>query len=54
LVITDDHAREQAAVVWVQHSDEHLARGSGAWRIVAELTPGETEPRVEKNYAGLA
>jgi nicotinamidase-related amidase len=37
-------------VVWVQHSDEHLARGSDDWRIVPELAPGETEPLVEKNY----
>src|SRR4029077_17574111 len=37
-------------VVWVQHSDEHLARGSDAWRIVPELSPGGTEPLVEKSY----
>ena len=37
-------------VVWVQHSDEHLAKGSDDWRIVPELTPGEAEPLVEKLY----
>ena len=37
-------------VVWVQHSDDGLARGSDAWRIVPELTPDATEPLVEKNY----
>jgi nicotinamidase-related amidase len=37
-------------VVWVQHSDEHLARRSDDWRIVPELAPGEVEPLVEKNY----
>jgi nicotinamidase-related amidase len=42
--------REQAPVVWVQHSDEHLARGSDDWRIVPELTPADAEPLVEKNY----
>jgi nicotinamidase-related amidase len=42
--------REGVPVVWVQHSDEHLARGSDAWQIVPELTPGETEPLVEKSY----
>jgi nicotinamidase-related amidase len=41
---------ERIPVVWVQHSDEHLARGSDDWRIVPELTPGESEPLVEKNY----
>jgi nicotinamidase-related amidase len=42
---------EQVPVVWVQHSDEQLARGSEDWRIVPELTPGDAEPLVEKNYA---
>ena len=38
-------------VVWVQHSDEHLARGSEDWRIVRELSPDETEPVVEKHFS---
>src|SRR6184192_3332439 len=42
--------RERVPVVWVQHSDEGLARGSDDWRIVPELTPDEAEPLVEKNY----
>jgi len=42
--------RERVPVIWVQHSDEHLARGSDDWRIVPELTPGDTEPLVEKSY----
>ena len=42
--------RERVPVVWVQHSDKGLARGSDAWRIVPELTPGDSEPLVEKNY----
>jgi nicotinamidase-related amidase len=40
----------QIPVVWVQHSDDGLARGSDDWRIVPELTPGDAEPLVEKNY----
>jgi nicotinamidase-related amidase len=42
--------REQVPVVWVQHSDEQLERGSDGWRIVPELDPGDAEPLVEKNY----
>ncbi len=42
--------KESVPVVWVQHSDEQLARGSDEWRIVPELTPGGAEPLVEKNY----
>ena len=42
--------RGRVAVVWVQHSDEQLARGSDEWQIIPELTPGDAEPVVEKNY----
>src|SRR6202022_2729075 len=42
--------RERVPVVWVQHSDEQVARGSDDWRIVPELTPGDAEALVEKNY----
>src|ERR1700731_2632232 len=42
--------RERVPVVWVQHSDEGLARGSDDWRIVPELSPSDTEPRIEKKY----
>jgi nicotinamidase-related amidase len=42
--------RERVPVVWVQHSDGQLARGSDDWRIVPELTPGDVEPLVEKSY----
>lgn len=41
---------EQVPVVWVQHSDEGLARGSDEWRIVPELDPRDSEPLVEKHY----
>ena len=43
--------RERVPVVWIQHSDEQLARGSDDWRIVPEVTPGDVEPVVEKNYS---
>src|SRR6478672_10789414 len=42
--------QEQVPVVWVQHSDEGLARGSDEWRIVPELSPDDAEPLIEKNY----
>jgi nicotinamidase-related amidase len=43
--------QEQVPVVWVQHSDDGLAKGSDEWRIVPELSPDDAEPLVEKNYA---
>jgi hypothetical protein len=46
-----ERAREaRVPVVWVQHDDEHLARGSEAWQIVPELMPVHGEARVEKHY----
>jgi nicotinamidase-related amidase len=46
-----EKARQQRVpVVWVQHSDEGLVRGSEQWRIVPELRRDEAEPLIEKNY----
>jgi len=42
---------ERVPVVWVQHNDEQLEKGSEGWRIVPELSPGDAEPLVEKSYA---
>jgi nicotinamidase-related amidase len=42
--------REKVPVIWVQHNDKGLARGSDDWRIVPELAPGDAEPLVEKSY----
>jgi nicotinamidase-related amidase len=40
----------QVPVVWIQHSDDELVRGSDEWQIVAELSPGAAEPLVDKHY----
>jgi Isochorismatase family len=42
--------QERVPVIWVQHSDEDLARGSDPWRLVAELDRDEAEPLIEKSY----
>jgi nicotinamidase-related amidase len=42
--------RERVPVVWVQHSNKELAKGSEDWQIVPELNPDDAEPLVEKNY----
>ena len=41
---------EEVPVVWVQHSDEDLARGTDDWQIVPELAPDGAEPLIEKHY----
>ncbi len=43
--------REQVPVIWLQHADEDIPRGTDSWRIVPELTPTDAEPLIEKNYA---
>ncbi|MEA2538494.1 MAG: hypothetical protein QOF11_2728 [Chloroflexota bacterium] len=49
--LVDKARRARVPVVWVQHSDDGLARGSDDWQIVPELTRDEAEPLVEKHYA---
>src|ERR1700730_17311964 len=48
--VVEKARRERVPVVWVQHSDKGLARGTDDWRIVPELTPSDTEPLIEKSY----
>jgi nicotinamidase-related amidase len=46
-----DRARAaEVPVVWVQHSDDGLERGSQGWEIVPELQPNGSESVVQKNY----
>ena len=46
-----DKAREaHVPVVWVQHSDRGLVKGSDGWKIVPELNPSDAEPHIEKTY----
>src|SRR3954464_14373893 len=46
-----DKARQGGVpVVWVQHNDDHLERGSERWQIVPELKPDDSEPKVAKSY----
>jgi nicotinamidase-related amidase len=47
-----EKAREEAVpIVWVQHSDEQLKKGTDAWEYVPELARQESEPLVHKAYA---
>jgi nicotinamidase-related amidase len=48
--LVDKARQEHVPVVWVQHNDEGLERGSDDWRIVPELKPDDTEPLIEKSY----
>ena len=48
--LVDGARSHDVPVVWVQHSDEGLPRGSEPWEIVTELQPADGEPVVEKHY----
>jgi nicotinamidase-related amidase len=37
-------------VVWVQHADEDMPRGSDAWQYVPELPRDQSEPLVHKTF----
>jgi len=46
-----DRARAAGApVIWVQHSDGDLPRGSHGWQYVPELARAESEPLVHKEF----
>ncbi|MFJ7904734.1 cysteine hydrolase family protein [Streptomyces sp. NPDC096198] len=46
-----DRARaEDVPVIWVQHHDEDLVRGSESWGYVPELERRDGEPLVHKQY----
>lgn len=49
-VLVEKARRDRVPVIWIQHCDDHLAKGSDEWRIVPELTPGDAEVRVEKHF----
>ncbi|MCY1242253.1 Peroxyureidoacrylate/ureidoacrylate amidohydrolase RutB [compost metagenome] len=42
---------ERVPIVWIQHSDEQLEKGSAPWEYVPELTRQEPEPLVHKSFA---
>ena len=48
--LVDKARAEGVPVVWVQHSDQDLLKGSPEWEYVPELTIGESEPVVHKSY----
>jgi len=46
-----DRARaQQVPVIWVQHADDNLPKGSDGWQYVPELERRESEPLVHKQY----
>ena len=48
--VVDKARAEDASVIWVQHSDDHLPRGSEGWQYVPDLVRRDSEPLVHKSY----
>jgi nicotinamidase-related amidase len=48
--VVDKARAEDAPVVWVQHSGDHLPRGSESWQYVPELVRRDSEPLLHKTY----
>ena len=48
--LVDKARAEDVPVVWVQHSDDELARDTEPWKYVPELERRESEPLVHKSY----
>ena len=48
--LVDKARAEGVPVLWVQHSDDHLPKGSEGWEYVVELKHGADEPVVHKNW----
>ena len=48
--LVQDARRHRIPVIWVQHSDEELVRGSADWALVPELVPDAGEPLVHKHF----
>jgi len=48
--LVDKARAEDVPVLWVQHSDDEMPRGSEGWEYVPELERMDTEPVVHKTY----
>jgi nicotinamidase-related amidase len=48
--LVDKARAEDVPVLWVQHSDDGLPRGSDGWEYVPELKRLDAEPLVHKTY----
>jgi nicotinamidase-related amidase len=48
--LVDKARSEGVPVVWVQHNDDGLQRGTDEWQLAPELKRDDSEPLIEKNY----
>jgi len=48
--LVDRARKESMPVIWVQHSDDELVKGSEGWAYVEELRAADGEPVVHKQF----
>ena len=48
--LVDRARKEGVSVIWVQHSDDELVKGSEGWAYVDELRMGDGDPVVHKQF----
>ena len=48
--LVDRARKEGVSVIWVQHSDDELVKGSEGWAYVDELRMADDEPVVHKQF----
>jgi nicotinamidase-related amidase len=48
--LVDSARAQEIPVIWVQHEDDNLVKGSEAWQYVPELKRDESEPVVHKHF----
>ena len=48
--LVESARKAEVPVIWVQHSDDELVKGSEGWAYVSELRMGNGEPVVHKQF----
>lgn len=48
--LVDKARSEDVPVIWIQHSDDEMPKGSDAWRYIPQLQPTPDEKVVHKSY----
>ncbi len=50
VTLTEKARAADVPVIWVQHNDTGMLRGSEGWALVPELSRAESDPLVHKSY----
>ena len=48
--LVDKARAHEVPVIWVQHADDNMPKGTDGWQYMPELQRRDTEPVVHKTY----